>query len=82
MIGMNVKVEGKNIEGVIVDETKNSFLVDSKPGFRRVIKSGNVFGFELEEGLVKVHGDAVILRPWDRLKKTTKVKSRWQKILE
>ncbi len=82
LIGLKVMIEEKKYEGRVVDETKNSLVVKTNNGTKRLIKENNVFVFELPKGeRVRVYGNIIKYRPWDRLKKKIKVKNRWQKIL-
>ncbi len=46
LIGLNVKVVGKKINGRIIDETKNSILIETQKGNRKMIlKNNNKFEF-------------------------------------
>ncbi|MFH1257728.1 MAG: ribonuclease P protein subunit [Candidatus Micrarchaeota archaeon] len=76
LIGKKVRIskassrslQGK--EGTIIDESKNTFLLDAS-GRRIVVpKKGNVFLFE-PEGL-NVDGSLLICRPEDRTKRLSK----------
>ena len=74
MIGLNVKVfestdEGrKNMKGKIVDETKNTFTIETAKGEKKVPKSEAVFEFELGNENVMIDGKSIIYRPEDRVK--------------
>ena len=83
LIGLEVMIKKTKMQGIVVDETKNSLVIQTVSGaVKRIIKEGNDFNFRLKEGSVRVCGEAINSRPWDRLKKVVKVKNRWQKILE
>lgn len=58
----------RRMEGKIVDETKNTFLVETASGIRRIPKKGAVF----EIGGKTVHGDKIMFRAEDRPKKLRK----------
>ena len=38
LIGRNAKVIGKNIQGKIIDETKNMLVIKTKEGIKKIIK--------------------------------------------
>ncbi|NUN11339.1 ribonuclease P protein subunit [Candidatus Micrarchaeota archaeon] len=60
----------QGLEGIVLDETTNSFLIETKKGRKRIPKKGNIFKFP-EHGL-NVYGSAIIMRPEDRSKKLYK----------
>lgn len=58
------------IQGKVVDETLNTFLVERGDGRRvHVAKSNSVFAFDDEGERVRIPGDRVRFRPEDRIKK-------------
>ena len=67
-IGSHVVVVGRNIKGKIIDETKNSFEVQTKEDKKRVLKSGATFQIKTKEGLVEMEGKLIAVRPEDRIK--------------
>ncbi len=76
LIGLKVrilksKVKGyKNIKGKIIDETKNTFLIEKENGKRvRIIKNVCTFVFYLNGKKVKVDGRLLVGNPEDRIKK-------------
>jgi ribonuclease P protein subunit POP4 len=66
LIGLNVKVLGANVEGMIIDETKNMFTIEHKGKKKRIIKGNNEFAF----GKIRIDGKLLIGRPEERIKKT------------
>lgn len=74
LIGSKVEIEEKKIKGVIIDETKNTFIIRSKIGDKVLPKKGNIFKIKGEI----IIGDNIMQRPYDRLRKTYKVKNKWQ----
>jgi len=58
------------LRGTIVDETKNSLVLETKNGNKRIQKIGNVFRFELDSESVEVDGKKIMFRPEERPKKT------------
>jgi len=76
LIGLKVKIEKsadstqKSVSGMVVDETYNTFKIETK-GKERVIPKGNsIFMFTLPNGMkVEVEGKILISRPEDRIKK-------------
>ncbi|MCQ2085851.1 MAG: ribonuclease P protein subunit [archaeon] len=72
-IGLNVSVLStpcySGISGVVVDETKNTFVVNSG-GYKKIIpKPGNMFEFTHEDKKFVIMGTDVRYRPEDRIKK-------------
>jgi len=66
------------ISGIIVDETRNMFLIETKRGMKRIPKANTSFTFMLPDGqMVKAIGSILISQPENRINK--KVKSlRWK----
>ena len=62
-----------NIRGKVVDETKNTLIIQST-GLKRVAKNNAIFKFSLDDVTVKVEGKTLIGRPEDRVKKQNKKK--------
>ena len=77
LIGLKVEVievshsSKLNIKGTIIDETMKTFLIKNN-GIKRVPKKNTVFKFKLNTEAVKVEGNAIMLRPEDRIKKSKK----------
>jgi len=70
LIGLNVKVIGKNIHGKIIDETKNSILIETQEGKRKMIlKNNGKFEFSFPDKKIVVNGKKLIFRPEERIKK-------------
>lgn len=68
-IGKQINVIGTSIEGKIIDETKNSFLVKIKNNLKkRLLKQNLVFELELQSGNVTIEGNSILMRPEDRIK--------------
>jgi ribonuclease P protein subunit POP4 len=82
LIGLRVRITGsknKNLiglEGTIVDETKNMFMIQKNMEEKKIAKDQCVFEFTLENGeKISVEGKLLVARPEMRLKKTN-VKKR------
>lgn len=67
-IGLYARLKGKKIEGKIIDETKNMFLIETKEGRKKVIKKNNSFELFINNRPVSVDGEMLVLRPEDRIK--------------
>ncbi|MBN1923931.1 MAG: ribonuclease P protein subunit [Nanoarchaeota archaeon] len=80
LIGLNVET-GK-MKGLIVDETKNTFIILKDDKEKIIPKQGSVFLFRIKDEKVLLKGDDVLQRPYERLKKSYKVKDKWQEMLE
>ena len=77
LIGLIMEVEessNRDMEGLrgrIVDETRNTFVIETEQGEeKRIPKSGNMFIFVLEDGTrARIRGDKLLARPEDRIKR-------------
>lgn len=76
LIGLPVRVVQSTdptlvgVEGVVVDETLNTFLVERPTGKPlHVAKQNSVFDFADEDGPVRIPGDRIRFRPEDRIKR-------------
>ena len=54
----------KGLEGIVVDETRNTVVVETTNGVKRVQKHGSVFAIDGHE----VEGDDVLAAPEERIK--------------
>ena len=62
-----------NLNGIIIDETKNTFKIESEGQEKIIPKKGSIFTFEIPSGeKVEVNGDILSIRPEDRIKKRFK----------
>ena len=75
-IGLDVKIVNstdssqKNLRGKIIDETYNTFKIESKGKEKIIVKGNSVFVFTLpNKSKVQVDGKLLISRPEDRIKK-------------
>jgi ribonuclease P protein subunit POP4 len=68
LIGRFVAVDA-GPSGLVVDETKNTFLVETPSGVKRVPKPGRRFHFRVGNADVVVDGNDIMFRPEDRTKK-------------
>jgi len=62
----------KGLRGRVVDETRNTLVIETDKGEKTLMKEQCVFIFELEQGKVKVNGSMLVARPEDRIKKKTR----------
>lgn len=67
----NKAIEG--INGIIISETKNSFVLDTQKGVKRILKS-HILVLTLTEKGVCVHGMLLAKRPKDRIKQKVRRK--------
>lgn len=72
MIGLKVRIKSRNlqkkIEGKIVDETKNMFIVETKNKEIKVPKQKGIFEFFLGDEIAKVDGNKIRYLPEQRIK--------------
>ena len=72
LIGLDVEVLSapySEISGKVVDETKNTFTIESAGTERMVPKSGNEFRFTYQNEQIDIEGSKLLHRPEDRMKK-------------
>jgi len=72
LIGLDVEVLSapySGISGKVVDETKNTFTIESAGTEKMVPKPGNVFRFVMGKGNIDLEGSEILFRPEDRIKK-------------
>ncbi|MEA2045559.1 MAG: ribonuclease P protein component 1 [Euryarchaeota archaeon] len=67
----------EGIRGRVTDETRNTFLIETDDGEKRVAKSHVSFVFSLPRGRVKVAGSILVSQPENRIHKKIR-KSRWK----
>ncbi len=79
LIGLKVSVvdsknpSNKGIDGIVIDETRNTLVIETKKGEKRLVKEQCVFVFELPDGKrVKVDGKLLVSKPENRIKKKYK----------
>lgn len=57
-------------EGKIIDETKNTFVLKTKKGRKRLVKTAYVFEFKTAKHIITIEGRHFAKRPHERIKKT------------
>jgi RNase P/RNase MRP subunit p29 len=65
LIGFKIIVMGKDLEGKVINETKNTLLLETNKGTKRVIKDGNRFILHMNNKEIKVNGNDIVMRPWE-----------------
>lgn len=70
----SLKNKSLNLNGTIIDETKNTIKIEDENNYEKVIpKRGSVFVFELPNGeKIEIDGTILSIRPEDRIKKRFK----------
>jgi ribonuclease P protein subunit POP4 len=75
LIGRNVRIlqctdpTFVNICGIIIDETKNTFLLENDDKQIRIAKNSAVFEIEYDQKKITIKGSRLLYRPEDRTKK-------------
>jgi ribonuclease P protein subunit POP4 len=75
LIGRNVTIKECtdpnwiNKSGKIIDETKNTFLIEIENQHKRIAKNTAIFEFEYDRKKTIVEGSRLTYRPEDRIKK-------------
>lgn len=75
LIGLPVKIISSQDptwdkkEGVVVDETKNTFKIKIDDKEKRIAKKIAVFEFIYDNKKIRINGKDIIYRPEDRIKK-------------
>ena len=74
-IGRHVKIKEctdptfVNVSGTVIDETKNTFLIETKDKQKRIAKNTATFEFEYKGKKITVKGSRLMYRSEDRIKK-------------
>jgi ribonuclease P protein subunit POP4 len=55
--------------GIIIDETKNTFLIEIGNDKKRIVKNTAIFRFQLNGEIIRIKGSKIMFRPEDRIKK-------------
>ncbi|MBN1502024.1 ribonuclease P protein subunit [Candidatus Woesearchaeota archaeon] len=65
-IGRKVRIQynKKEFEGIIIDETKNTFALKTLNGVKKIIKNNAI----IEIDRIQIHGKNLMKRPEDRIK--------------
>jgi ribonuclease P protein subunit POP4 len=58
-----------NKSGIVIDETKNTFLIEIGNKRKRIAKKTATFRFQLDEKSISLEGSKLMFRPEDRIKK-------------
>lgn len=66
----------KGMRGVVVDETKNTLVLLTKGGARRVGKLISTFKFIADKKVFTVQGEEIAFRPYERIEKSMKYYKR------
>jgi ribonuclease P protein subunit POP4 len=82
LIGLKVEVFRSNdssmekMKGIVIDETKNTFLVRTPLGDKRIPKSTSTFKFLFGRNKFIINGEEICFRPYERLEKSFKFYKR------
>ncbi len=74
LIGKKVKVISaankslENLQGVIIDETKFLFHIQTSKGIKKIPKKGTMFQITEKDKEIEVKGDLLVATPEDRIK--------------
>jgi ribonuclease P protein subunit POP4 len=74
-IGLHVKIvdcsdpSWKGQSGLIVDETKNTFLIEIEDKQKMIVKKTAIFKFDIDGKKITIDGSKIMYRPEDRIKK-------------
>ena len=67
LIGLKVCVDN-HIEGIVIDETKNLFVIKTNGKAKKFVKKKHQFKFILPDKHITVEGKTLALKPEDRIK--------------
>jgi len=75
LIGLEIKISKSTnkanigIEGTVIDESRNMFIINTSKGQKKIIKKDNMFEIKLPDGnVVEIDGNILIGKPESRLK--------------
>ena len=64
------------IKGRVIDETRNTFVIETNGKEKRIIKNISIFHFTYTDGTkIEIDGKILVGRPEDRVKKV--IRRRW-----
>jgi ribonuclease P protein subunit POP4 len=72
LIGLRVRVlssldkKQRGLSGIVVDETKNTLVVETRSGVKRIVKNISQFRFYFGKQSFKVDGKEINFRPVER----------------
>ncbi len=75
LIGLQVKImdcsdpEWKGKQGQVIDETKNTFLIEINDTQKMIAKKTAIFEFKYKNNKIIIDGKKIQYRPEDRIKK-------------
>ncbi len=75
-----IEAKNKTLEGLkgkIVDETKNTFAIETTKGLKKILKKEVTLLFKTKSGSVKIEGEVLVGRPEERIKQKKKLVKRW-----
>lgn len=84
LIGLQVRVAKsrdpgrEGLEGRVVDETRNTIVVETPKGEKTLPKAECTFAFHYEGKWTRVDGRLLVARPEDRIKKARQTERKWR----
>jgi ribonuclease P protein subunit POP4 len=78
LIGLRAKVvkcldkKQRGTEGTVIDETKNTLVIASLDGTKRLVKASSTFRFYVDRKAFVVNGLEINSRPCERIEKSMK----------
>ncbi len=65
LIGSYVVCKDTGAEGVVLDETKNTLLIDVGGSKKRILKDNKRFIVKSHNKVIKIRGNDIKMRPWE-----------------
>jgi RNase P/RNase MRP subunit p29 len=65
LIGKTVYTKERDTKGLVIDETKNTLLIDENGKIKRIIKDKNRFVVYTDGKTIKIRGSDIVMRPWE-----------------
>jgi ribonuclease P protein subunit POP4 len=85
LIGRKVRIREhsmidiRGLEGIVLDETRNTLVIRSGERCRTVPKRGSVLEFaDRDDRTTVLDGDDILFRPEDRIKRCDKITIEWK----
>ncbi|MEM3215673.1 MAG: ribonuclease P protein subunit [Candidatus Micrarchaeaceae archaeon] len=82
LIGLKARVvehkdkKQKGLHGIVIDETKNTLIINTSKGIKKVIKANATFRFYASGKSFLVQGNEINFRPEERIEKALKFYKR------
>lgn len=74
LIGLTARIVSSSskellgLDGKIIDETKNTIVIESNEKIRKIPKKGKIFEVTFKDEKIKIKGDHILFKPEEKAK--------------